>query len=111
MSTPGYTRRKELICTEADLTTYGSIVLRAGESIYVLQSDGRYDIKIGDGITELIALPCSVSYSEINDLKVATEDAKTAVETMVDLVDTNTGVPYKITVTNGQIVLVVREQP
>lgn len=54
---PGYTRRQELRCTLAELSTYGSVILYEGEVLWVQQSDGTYDIKIGDGETNIATLP------------------------------------------------------
>ena len=73
---PGYTRRKELRCTLAELSTYGAVILYEGEVLYVLQSDGRYAIKVGDGTTPVADLPYSVNYTELNALKEAAENAK-----------------------------------
>ena len=77
---PGYTRRCELKCTLSEMTTYGSVILYENEVIYVEQKDGRYAIKIGDGVTALADLPYVVNYSEINDLKIAAESAKSIAE-------------------------------
>lgn len=73
---PGYTRRKELRCTLEELSTYGAVILYEGEVLYVLQSDGRYAVKVGDGATPVADLPYSVNYTELNALKVAAENAK-----------------------------------
>lgn len=63
---PGYTRRKELTCTLEELSTYGSVVLYEGEALYVLQEDGRYAVKFGDGKTPAADLPYSINYSVIS---------------------------------------------
>lgn len=77
----GYTRRQELRCTLEEMETYGSVILYEGEVIYVLQEDGSYAIKVGDGTTGVAALPYSVNYGEI--MKVA-EQIPEAVEAVED---------------------------
>lgn len=77
---PGYTRRKELRCTLAELSTYGATVLYEGEALYVLQKDGRYAVKFGDGKTPVADLPYSINYSEIEALKNAAANAQSLAE-------------------------------
>ena len=62
---PGYTRRKELKCTLAELSTYGSVILYDGEVLYVEQADGKYAVKIGDGVTNIATLPYVINYSDV----------------------------------------------
>lgn len=77
MANPGYTRRQEFACTLDELNTYASVILYKHEVLYVLQADGSYDIKIGDGITPVGELPYVIRFSEIENLKIAAEKAKT----------------------------------
>lgn len=77
MANPGYTRRQEFACTLEELNTYASVILYKNEVLYVLQADGSYDIKIGDGVTPVGELPYVIRFSEIKNLKTAAESAKT----------------------------------
>lgn len=77
MANPGYTRRQELVCTLDELNAYASVILYEKEVLYVRQTDGSYDIKIGDGVTPVGELPYVIRYSEIKNLKLAAENAKT----------------------------------
>lgn len=77
MANPGYTRRQEFACTLEELNTYASVILYKNEVLYVLQADGSYDIKIGDGVTPVGELPYVIRFSEIENFKTATENAKT----------------------------------
>ena len=79
-----YTRRTELTCTQAELTTYADKVLLANELLAVVKSSGRRDIYYGDGTTPISGLSPSVSYDELNALKTAAKTAKTAAETARD---------------------------
>lgn len=76
MTNPGYTRRQEFACTLEELNTYASVILYKNEVLYVLQADGSYDIKIGDGITPVGELPYVIRFSEIQNLRAAAESAK-----------------------------------
>lgn len=76
-----YTRRTELTCTQAELTTYADKVLLANELLAVVKTSGRRDIYYGDGTTPISGLSPSVSYDELNALKTAAETAKTAAAT------------------------------
>ena len=76
-----YTRRTELTCTQAELTTYADKVLLANELLAVVKSSGRRDIYYGDGTTPISGLSPSVSYDELNALKTAALIAKTGAET------------------------------
>lgn len=80
----GYTRRTELRCTLAEMATYGAVIPYAGETVYVLQNDGRYAIKMGDGATPLADLPYVVNFSEINTMKNAAQNAKSLAEAARD---------------------------
>ena len=66
-----YTRRTELTCTQAELTTCADTVLLANELLAVVKSSGRRDIYYGDGTTPISGLSPSVSYDELNALKTA----------------------------------------
>lgn len=66
-----YTRRTELTCTQAELTTYADKVLLANELLAVVKTSGRRDIYYGDGTTPISGLSPSVSYDELNALKAA----------------------------------------
>ena len=79
-----YTRRTELTCTQAELTTYADKVLLANELLAVVKSSGRRDIYYGDGTTPISGLSPSVSYDELNALKTAAITAKTAAEAARD---------------------------
>ena len=76
-----YTRRTELTCTQAELTTYADKVLFANELLAVVKTSGRRDIYYGDGTTPISGLSPSVSYDELNALKTAAGTAKTAAAT------------------------------
>lgn len=76
-----YTRRTELTCTQAELTTYADKVLLANELLAVVKTSGRRDIYYGDGTTPISGLSPSVSYDELNALKTAAETAKTGADT------------------------------
>lgn len=80
MVNPGYTRRQEFACTLDELNTYASVILYKNEVLYVLQANGSYDIKIGDGVTPVGELPYVIRYSEIVNLKNAAQNAKTLAE-------------------------------
>ena len=54
-----YTRRQELMCTEAQMTAKPNVVLRDGEAIYIKMKNGTIRHKIGDGVTRIIDLPFS----------------------------------------------------
>lgn len=75
---PGYTRRKELRCTVADLATYSGVILYEGEVLYVKQADNSYAIKVGDGVTNIANLPYTVNYSEIAGRATAAANSATA---------------------------------
>ena len=60
-----YTRRTELTCTQAELTTYADKVLLANELLAVVKTSGRRDIYYGDGTTPISGLSPSVSYDEL----------------------------------------------
>lgn len=75
---PGYTRRKELKCTLAELSTYGSVILYDGEVLYVEQADGKYAVKIGDGVTNIATLPYVINYSEVAAQATAAGNSATA---------------------------------
>ena len=79
-----YTRRAELTCTQAELTTYADKVLLANELLAVVKTSGRRDIYYGDGTTPISGLSPSVSYDELNMLKTAALTAKTGAETARD---------------------------
>ena len=79
-----YTRRTELTCTQAELTTCADKVLLANELLAVVKSSGRRDIYYGDGTTPISGLSPSVSYDELNMLKTAALTAKTGAETARD---------------------------
>ena len=66
-----YTRRTELTCTQAELTTYADKVLLANELLAVVKTSGRRDIYYGDGTTPISGLSPSVSHDELNALKAA----------------------------------------
>ena len=69
MTNPGYTRRQELACTLEELERYAHAILYENEILYVKQKDGTYAAKIGDGITRVGALPYSINYCEIKQLR------------------------------------------
>ena len=83
---PGYTRRQELRCTVADLSTYSGVILYEGEVLYVKQADGKYAVKIGDGTTNIANLPYVINYSDVatqatnaaNSANAASNSASTA---------------------------------
>lgn len=52
-----YTRRQELMCTEAQMRAKPNVVLRENEVIYIKMNDGTIRQKIGDGSTTIINLP------------------------------------------------------
>lgn len=52
-----YVRRQEMVCTEADLITYGDKVLLDGEVIYVRMNDGSIKQKMGNGTMPVFDLP------------------------------------------------------
>lgn len=73
-----YTRRTELTCTQAELTTYADKVLLANELLAVVKTSGRRDIYYGDGTTPISGLSPSVSYDELNALKTAAASSASA---------------------------------
>ena len=52
-----YTRRQELVCTEAQMNAKPNVILRANEVIYITMNDGTTRQKMGDGTTPIIDLP------------------------------------------------------
>lgn len=72
-----YTRRQELMCTEAQMIAKPNVVLRENEVIYIKMNDGTLRQKIGDGVTTIINLP----FTQVFDGSVVqtTGDSETAV--------------------------------
>lgn len=72
-----YTRRQELMCTEAQMIAKPNVVLRENEVIYIKMNDGTLRQKIGDGVTTIINLP----FTQVFDGSVVqnTGDSTTAV--------------------------------
>lgn len=72
-----YTRRQELMCTEAQMIAKPNVVLRENEAIYIKMNDGTLRQKIGDGVTAIINLP----FTKVFDGSVVqtTGDSETAV--------------------------------
>jgi hypothetical protein len=72
-----YTRRQELMCTEAQMRAKPNVVLRDREVIYIKMNDGTLRQKIGDGVTTIINLP----FTQVFDGSVVQTkgDSKTAV--------------------------------
>jgi hypothetical protein len=104
MANPGYTRRQEFACTLEELNTYASVILYKNEVLYVLQADGSYDIKIGDGVTPVGELPYVIRFSEIKNLKTAAEAARDAAKKIVDEFDLG------LSVIDGQINIEFEEE-
>ncbi len=72
-----YTRRQELMCTEAQMRAKPNVVLRDKEVIYIKMNDGTLRQKMGDGVTTIINLP----FTQVFDGSVVqtTGDSETAV--------------------------------
>ena len=111
MANPGYTRRQEFACTLEELNTYASVILYKNEVLYVLQADGSYDIKIGDGVTPVGELPYVIRFSEIKNAKTLALAAQTAAEAARDAVKKSVDeLDLGLSVIDGQINIEFEEE-